>query len=112
MQPLAIFRALARCSMQRTRLRPVGNILVKARLRLLLRYQELLILARQIEGNAREKQDPPRFEMAAVFARSALGIAIGSPAAGKRIILDFRPSRRSCGDRCLPHDCSLTTDYC
>ena len=46
MQPLAIFRALARYSVQRTRLRPVGNILVKARLRLLLRYQKVLVRAR------------------------------------------------------------------
>src|SRR5438105_9650697 len=110
MQPLAIYRALARYSVQRTRLRPVGNILVKARLRLLLRYQKVLVRERQIEGDAREKQDPPRFEMAAVFARSSLGIAISPPAAGKRIILDFRPSRRSCGDRCVPHDC-LSPDY-
>src|SRR5438477_10156665 len=66
MQPLAIFRALARYSVQRTRLRPIGNILVKARLRLFLRYQKVLVRARQIEGDAREKQDPPRFEKSAV----------------------------------------------
>src|SRR5438874_7112871 len=48
-QSLAVVGALARGPVQFPRLWPVRDVLVKARLRLLLRYQKLLVSARQIE---------------------------------------------------------------
>ena len=66
-QPLAV-RRIGRNALESICSGPIGDVLMKTRIGLLLRKQEIPIFLREIHGNPGKEQDLPAFELIAIPA--------------------------------------------
>ena len=87
-QAFAVGRIVGHAA-QHVRARPVADVLVEARLGLLLREQELAVRWRQIEGYASKEQDAAVLQLGAVLLR--LGLGIGGLPSRSRVVANRHP---------------------